>query len=75
MTVRSLRVAPRSPAVAAGVAALVGGCAECLRRRHQWSGGTAATRSPALVGDPDASDGTSVRWTLFAIAPRSTGMR
>jgi Raf kinase inhibitor-like YbhB/YbcL family protein len=42
----------------------------------RWSGVPAETRSLALLlEDPDAPDGTFVHWTLFALAPSTTGLR
>src|SRR5215218_5042064 len=42
----------------------------------RWTGVPAATRSLALLmEDPDAPDGTFVHWSLYGIAPRSTGLR
>jgi Raf kinase inhibitor-like YbhB/YbcL family protein len=42
----------------------------------RWSGVPAESRSLALLlEDPDAPGGTFVHWTLFALAPRSTGLR
>jgi Raf kinase inhibitor-like YbhB/YbcL family protein len=42
----------------------------------RWSGVPAKTGSLALlVEDPDAPDGTFVHWTLFMVAPGTTGLR
>jgi len=42
----------------------------------QWSGVPAEARSLALLlEDPDAPDGTFVHWTLFVMAPSTTGLR